>query len=47
MSEGGLGRPFFWGGMDGVEEWVCPWLVRDVVLVLVLVGVLVTLEPAL
>ena len=44
-EEVGLGRSFFWGGMEDVEEErACPWLVRDVVLVLVLVGELVALE---
>jgi hypothetical protein len=36
------------GGIEDVEEErVCPWLVRDVALVLVLVGVLAALEPVL
>ena len=42
----GLGRSFFWNGIEDVEEErVCPWLVRDVALAVVLVGVLVAVEP--
>jgi len=31
---------FFWDGMEDLEEeWVCPWFVRDVVLVFAVVVV--------
>jgi hypothetical protein len=34
-------------GIEDIEEWVGRWLVHNAVLILVLVGVLVTLEPVL